>query len=216
MKTSTYRFTSVLSVLVIALTAFGLSGCFSAKPEQVAENYWQAIMAGDEAGAKSLSIDTNEEGLETFIQPADGSRVEFGEATITDDTATIATRLTWTDDQYETTFPIQTVLKKVDGDWKVDTAETRKIFIAAVYDSTLNGLQKAFEETASEFRRLGEELLGTVATELTEAAKELEEDAEEAKSEIEKFLKQIDQNLVEELKKHGAPPPNDPNGSTGI
>ncbi|MGI1679891.1 MAG: hypothetical protein K6L75_14210 [Cellvibrionaceae bacterium] len=201
---------SSFALLLTIAALLSISGCISRSPEDTAKQYWEAIMAGDEAKAKSLVFDNKEEGLETFIQPADGSKVEFGESTITGDTASIATSLTWADEEYDTTFQIETILKKSGKEWKVDTKETRKIFIAAVYNSTLNGLQKAFEETATEFRRLGEELLGTVATELTEASRELQEGAEEAKVEIEKFLKQIDQNLVEELKKHSAPPPADP------
>ncbi len=201
-----------LSTLFFAL-AFSLlllSGCLSRSPEATAKQYWEAIMTGDETKAKTLVIDSEENGLETFIHPSDGSNVEFGEATVVDDSASVETTLTWADDQYDTTFNIETILKKSDGEWKVDTAETRRIFVTAVYNSTLNGLQKAFESTASEFRRLGEELLGSVASELTEATKELEEGAEEAKIEIDKFLKQIDQNLAEELKKYRVPPPPAP------
>ncbi|MGH1470715.1 MAG: hypothetical protein ACRBCS_05950 [Cellvibrionaceae bacterium] len=203
----------LLSAFTLALTVtalFLLSGCIARSPEDTAKQYWEAVMAGDETKAKSLTLAPTKEGLETFIQPADGSQVEFGDTTLTDDTAAIATSLTWADDEYDTTFQIDTILKKSDNEWKVDAEATRKVFISAVYNSTLNGLQQAFEETATEFRRLGEELLGTVATELTEASRELQEGAEEAKVEIEKFLKQIDQNLVEELKKHGSPPPPDP------
>jgi len=156
----------------------------------------------DEQQAKALSVDPEEAGLETFIQPGSGSSVTFGETIIDGENAEVPTVLTWVDENNTVSYQLSTALVKQDKDWQVDAYATRRSLINSVYNSTLTDLQKAFEDSAAEFRRLGEELVEEVSADISEASRELEQNAREAGEELDGFLQKLDQKLVEELKKH--------------
>jgi len=192
----------IIQPLLVSMLLLSLSGCFGTSPEDVARQYWDAVLAGDEQQAKALSVDPEEAGLETFIQPGSGSSVTFGETIIDGENAEVPTVLTWVDENNTVSYQLSTALVKQDKDWQVDAYATRRSLINSVYNSTLTDLQKAFEDSAAEFRRLGEELVEEVSADISEASRELEQNAREAGEELDGFLQKLDQKLVEELKKH--------------
>lgn len=190
------------TIILLALTCLlTLTACSGTGPESIAAQYWDAILDGDEETAKELLADPDQSGPETVIAPGSGSQVSFGEVDMAENTARVATLLEWVDEDNTATYPITTVLVQQDGQWRIDAHATRRSLINSVYQSTLTELQKTFEQSAEEFRKLGEQLVEGMEDELSEAGRVLQENAEQANEELNTFLEKLDEQLVEEIRK---------------
>jgi len=198
-----------------AFLLFGLllSACARNDPEAVAQQYWDAIITGDEEVARRLIAEGSEPSLSAVIEPGSGSRVEIGRVERSSyagptegggDTAEVPTTIHWVDGDESNTFQTETILVFEDGAWKVDPAATRAAFFESVYRSALTGLEAALEESADAFRELGSSLSENMARELSAASRELQQQAEQANEEIKKFVEELDEELQKEIERHRA------------
>ncbi|GAB1266667.1 hypothetical protein NBRC116493_03370 [Aurantivibrio infirmus] len=192
-KTSQLAFCFILLIL---------SACSRNSPEQVANDYWQALFISDEASISTLVFDQEASSLHKILDPGDESKVVFGDIKIEGDIAKVDTLLTWKDSEKESTFGTKTILRKTDDGWKIDTEQTQKVFFDSVYASTLSGLEAALADSANAFLELGDSITNSMAEELSNASQALQQQSEEANQEIQAFLQKLDENLKKELEKH--------------
>lgn len=195
-------------VLALSFTLL-LGGCARNSPEHVAEQYWQAVLAGDAEAAQAWAHPDSSGGLSRMVQPGAGSEISFGETVVDDERAVVETRLEWHDEEEDNTasFTFDTTLGKADGEWKVDTDATRQAFFDSVYRSSLTALEAALQQSVDAFRELSDDVAREMKEELRDASRELRRQSEQANQEIQKFLEELDQDLSEELQQRSGNSP---------
>lgn len=171
-------------------------------PENTAELYWRAILAGDSEAANNLVLAPIELELSQLIQPGANSEVSLGEISIENDTAAIATHLNWVDKEEDVAFDFQTSLALSNDQWKVDADSTQQSFFLRVYElsqsrSSQNTSQQSNDSEPSNTQELNEML-----AELEQTTLELQRQQEQPTDEVEAFLELLDEDLQEEIKKH--------------
>ncbi len=138
---------SLVLLLALCLCAAVLvaAGCGggdkSATPEQVVEKFVKAAMAGDADTAYSLISESSKGEIESKEELVEGvgegvSEYSVGGASISGDTAKVATSLTLKDLEFEMEFDM--ILVKEGGAWKVDLAQTQAEMEKAVEEFMQN------------------------------------------------------------------------------
>lgn len=202
----TPTFKRMSQVVAVTLALVLLSAC-SQSPEEVAQEYWQAVLADDKEKIKSLVKEQSARELSHIIQPGPASAVSFEETTIEADLAQVQTHLQWGEAEERAHFNFDTVLARTDNGWKIEPEATRDEFFDSVYNSTLSGLEAALSQSLESFRALSGEVAREMSTELSKASAELQRQTEQANEEIQKFLKELDKELSQELEKHSGSQP---------
>ncbi|NPV58703.1 MAG: DUF4878 domain-containing protein [Actinobacteria bacterium] len=132
-----------LCIGVAALVVVGCGGGGSSdSPEQVVEKFVKATMAGDADTAYSLISEDSKDEIESKEELVEGvgegvSDYSVGGASVSGDTAKVATSLTLKDIDFEMKFDM--ILVKEGGAWKIDLAQTQ------------TEMEKALEEFMKEF-----------------------------------------------------------------
>lgn len=150
------RYLTTLSVLFLLSTG----GCGAAGgPESVASSFWDAIMAGDKEAAKKYATKNSMADLEIEpAQPGEKRDIELGKAVESDIQATVPTTLiTQTGDQ-ETRVPLNTILIKEDGAWKVDWNQTLASMLGGMMGEMVKGMSEAMKTMSDEMGKSFEEM----------------------------------------------------------
>lgn len=117
-----------LCAAAVMAAGCGGGGDKSATPEEVTEKFVKAAMAGDADTAYSLISESSKGEIEDKEELVEGvgegvSEYSVGKASISGDTAKVATSLTLKDLDFEMKFDM--VLVKEGGAWKIDLAQTQ-------------------------------------------------------------------------------------------
>jgi hypothetical protein len=150
------RTLTTLSVLFLLSTG----GCGAAGgPESVASGFWDAIMAGDKETAKKYATKNSIADLELEPPAAGETRdIELGKAVESDAQASIPTTLiTRTADQ-ESRVPLNTILIKEDGSWKVDWNQTLASMLGGMMGEMVKGMSEAMKTMSEEMGKSMEEM----------------------------------------------------------
>lgn len=136
------------AVILVTLASF-LCGCGSEKDESlaVAKNFWKAMKTRDIEKAKTYATTASAGGL-TINDEADDQDVEitFGEVEIKDGKSTIETNMRTVNDDSQMEIPMQTVLVKENGEWKVDVNLTMMSLFGGAMGAMMETMKDGMEE----------------------------------------------------------------------
>ncbi|MDN3510288.1 MAG: hypothetical protein NG784_03140 [Candidatus Jettenia sp.] len=196
---------SVLSIIVI-------SGCSTEKPPQeAAQKFWDAIKIQDIENARKYATVETRDLIDTARGQFRDTNVTFGKILIDGDTTTIETTLHMDKNGTETTLPLQTILKKEHGEWKVDYRQTRQ---SIKETDTLPDIAKDIQELGKKLSDHMDEALGEIKQKIPEyeekikelgeaASKKMEEVWQRQVAEIKKNIEKLGKILDEVLKEEG-------------
>lgn len=113
----------------------------------VAKKFWDAMNAGDIQTARSYATKKSGAGLQLKRNDTSGGgKVSFGNVKIEDNRTVIETIIQASEGETQLEFPIETILVKEDGQWKVDFDQTLMSMLGGVVGEMIEGLKKGFEE----------------------------------------------------------------------
>jgi hypothetical protein len=193
--------------LLLVTSAFVLLSACSPSPEQVAQEYWQAVLVDDQATIQRLVKEQSTRELSHIIQPGPASTVSFEKTEVAEQQARVQTHLQWGEVDKEAHFNFDTVLARTDDGWKIEPVATRDEFFDSVYNSTLSGLEAALNQSLESFKAVSGEVAREMTMELSKASAELQRQTEQANEEIQEFLNELDRELSQELEKHSGSGP---------
>lgn len=197
-----------LSVLLI----LSMSGCYAEKsPQEVTQKFWEAVITQDiEKARKYTTRETRDLVDVSSTVQFRGAIITFDKITINGNTTSLGTILRVHKDGAEATIiPLQTVLKRENGEWKVDYRETKESIIE----------QDAVSDVVKDLQELGKRLSGHMDEALEEvkqkipeyeeklrrlgvaASKKVEETVQRQLSEIKKGIEELGNILDEVLEK---------------
>jgi hypothetical protein len=143
--------------LLLLLTTAGCDAMGG--PESVARNFWDAIMAGDKAAAQKYAAKNSVAELELEPkQPGEERAIELGKAVESADQVSIPTTLVTTSQDQTQRIPLNTILIKEKGDWKVDWNQTMASMLGGMMGEMMKGMSEAMKGMADEMGKSFEEM----------------------------------------------------------
>ncbi len=113
----------------------------------VARGFWDAVNANDIQLARSYATKKSAAGLQLKDHDAAGSgRVTLGSVKTEGNKTIIETTLRTYDGETELEVPVETILVKEDGQWKVDFDQTLMSMFGGTMGKMIEGFQKGLEE----------------------------------------------------------------------
>lgn len=177
------------------LSIMFIPGCYTNKPPQeVAQYFWDAMKVQDIEGARKHSTMETRNLMTAPDEQLRDVNVKFGKILIDGNTATIETIVHMQRNGTETTLPSQTILKREDGEWRVDYQQTKK------------GLEGSDSpaDIAEDVQKLGQKISNHMDKALDEVKQKIPEYTEQVKKLGEAASKKMDeawQRQVTEIKK---------------
>lgn len=177
---------SATFTLLLASVLF--SGCaHQAPPEEVAKNFWQAVVANDLETAKSLVAKDSLQNPDLLGNKDEMLKsVEIGTATTNESSAEVATTLIGMNNDAETRLPITTFLVKEDEAWKVDGQQSVNALVASSVNQMMSGmtgdLSAIGEELSKSITSGLQEFMGAFSKELPTLRQELNKLSDEEKT----------------------------------
>ncbi|MDR4503352.1 MAG: hypothetical protein MRK01_00995 [Candidatus Scalindua sp.] len=115
--------------IFVLLSSILISGCLESKPpQQIARYFWDAIEAKDTDTAHKYATVASQDRIDLLEERFKVTEVTFGKILIDGDTTTIETTIQILKSGSDETMPLQTVLVKEMGLWKVDYMQTKSTF----------------------------------------------------------------------------------------
>ncbi len=187
-----------------------VSGCMQAEdPKNVAQQYWQAMQAGDYAKARSLVSTNSQSSFDDFANPPGSHKPELNAVALTASRTTVTTII----NNGNTSAQFDTVLVMQNGQWVVDVGATQippprsaleqrmKDMVEQLSNAVDDNMQ-TMEETLGESVNLLNDLLQSGAQELSESVtqgmNELNNSIHDAMRKLEKRRQQQDASLSDE------------------
>jgi len=136
------------AVVVMTLACI-LCGCGSDKDESlaVAKSFWKAMKDRDIEQARSYAtassagaLSLNEDAKDQDVQ------ITFGDVEIKDGKSTIDTHMRASSDDTQMEIPMQTVLVKEEGKWKIDVNLTMMSLFGGAMGAMMEGMKDGMEE----------------------------------------------------------------------
>ncbi len=140
-----------LRLLIVLLLLNSLAGCmFSSESQQakeVAERFWQAMIAGDFNKAKNLSTWDSAQYLQYLSSKSVAAkRFEIGEIRVEAATAEVATIL-YSGDKGDMPIPVRTVLVRDQNGWLVDVQKTMGSMVSGAMGAVVDQLNNFMENS---------------------------------------------------------------------
>lgn len=199
-------------VYVAIVTSTFVSGCYTDKPPQeVAQHFWNAMKIQDTENARKYATTSTRTLIDTSNGQFKDVVVTFGRIIIDGDSTTIETTVRVQKNGTETPIPLQTILKKEDGEWRVDYAQTKKTIKE---DEAFSDIAKKLEALGGKLSERMDEALGEIKQKMPEyeekmkkageaASKKLDEALQRYVTEIKKGMEKLGGILDDVLKKEG-------------
>jgi len=141
-------------------------------PEGVAERFWRAVAAGDVEEAVGLSSTPSAHRIERLAARKPLTAIEVGTPVVAGDRAEVETRLV----RGAVSLVFPTTLERIDGEWRVDDAESTQAFHQAVLEASMAGLNDVLQEGAGVISDVVEDGLEQATEAMREALEQLERD----------------------------------------
>jgi len=138
--------TRSLAVLAALLLAPLACERFDPAPRELAEGFWEALSAGDFAAASALSDAAGPAPVRKLADELPLEGVELGDILRNESSAVVKTRGHLRSLDVDVDF--NTHLTRVDGEWRVDLAETRGDLRSNALSASFGKVQQAFAESA--------------------------------------------------------------------
>ena len=197
-------------ICLVSLAVTVMSGCRMDKtPQEVAQCFWNAMKVHDIENVRKHTTTSAHTLLDSSHEQFKDADVTFGKIVIDGDITTIDTTLRLPKHGTETSVQFQTVLKKENGEWKVDYAQTKETIKE---DQSFSDISKSLEELSDKLTEHMNETLGEIKQKMPEyeekmrklgevASKKMEEALQRYTTEIKKGIEKLSGILDEVLKK---------------
>lgn len=197
-------------ICLVSLAVTVMSGCRMDKtPQEVAQCFWNAMKVQDIENVRKHTTTSTRTLLDSSHEQFKDADVTFGKIVIDGDITTIDTTLRLPKHGTETSVQFQTVLKKENGEWKVDYAQTKETIKE---DQSFSDISKSLEELSDKLTEHMNETLGEIKQKMPEyeekmrklgevASKKMEEALQRYTTEIKKGIEKLSGILDEVLKK---------------
>lgn len=131
-----------------------LAACGSANdPRSVAEGFWQAMMERDIEKARGYTTAESGKTLKLRDNGEGDVNVAVGEMTEKESEVTFATTMTSTVDGQEQKIPLETILVREDGTWKVDANRTMFSIFGGAVGQMMGAMKKGFQDMGRAMQR---------------------------------------------------------------
>ena len=144
------RAQAILVVFVIAMTS--LFGCSSSgdTPIEVAQNFWSAMEERDIEKARSFATEETAGSVKINDEAGDQEvDIVFGEVSVEDDRAVVATTMVNAGDDSEMKIAMETVLVVENDMWKVDVDQTFMSLFGGAVGAMMEQMGEAMKEGMS-------------------------------------------------------------------
>lgn len=182
-------------VYVAIVTITFISGCYSDNPPQeTAQYFWDAMKVQDVENGRKYATTSTRTLIDTSDEQFKDAVVTFGKIIIDGDITTIDTSVRLQKHGTETTIPLQTILKKEDGEWRVDYAQTKETIKE---DDTFSDIAKKLEALGGKLSERMDEAFGEIKQKMPEYEEKMKQVGEAASKKLDEAL----QRYVTEIKK---------------
>jgi hypothetical protein len=140
---------SLVILFSLSLLLFGCGG--KSDQVEIAKKFWSALEAQDletarryatTETAQSLTINEDQQNREIDIA--------FGEVSQEDGKSLVATTITTSNEGIEMDIPLQTVMVKEGGEWKVDVNQTMMSMFGGAMGAMMEGLTESMKDGMEE------------------------------------------------------------------
>lgn len=182
-------------VYLTIVTITFVSGCYRDKsPQEVAQHFWDTMKIQDMENARKYATTSTRTLIDTSNEQFKDAFVTFGKIVIDGDLTTIETTARVQKHGTETTIPLQTILKKEDGEWRVDYAQTKETIQE---DDTFFDIAEKLETLGGKLSERMDEALGEIKQKMPEYEEKMKKAGEAASKKLDEAL----QRYVTEIKK---------------
>ncbi len=197
--------------LIAIASLLTLSACMQAQdPKQVAEQYWQAIKAGDIATARTLVSSDSQQAFDDYQQlPAD-KKLPLDAVAVTTSSAHVTTVM----NSGEISKQFDTILVLQNGQWVIDARQTRipqpDVSLQQHFDELGNQLGDSLENNMSGMEKSldeGLQLLNEFMQEGTrDMGKTLDKGLQEMNEKMRAAIEKLKQRREQQLQQAPTPP----------
>ena len=184
-----------MKIFLIAASLFLVTGCLQAEdPKNVAQQYWQAIQAGDTATARTLVTADTQAAFDEYVKLPDENKIPLNAVALTDSRTVVTTIV----NSGNTSKQFDTVLVMRNGQWLVDASETRIPAPPTDVEKQLNEMAEKFSSSAEKNLEHLEQSLGEGMQLLDEL---MREGSKEMGESFNKGMKEFNESLNEAIEK---------------
>jgi hypothetical protein len=136
-------------VLVVVLLALA-GACGSGDgPRDVSANFWGALVDGDAEAARQWATPETAGSIQANGDGGNGDYT-LGEPIVEEGKATVPTTLVSNDNGMTSTYDLQTVLVRHEGEWRVDVNRTMMSMFGGAMEAMMEGMGDAMEDAMGE------------------------------------------------------------------
>lgn len=188
------------TLLTVASMVILLCACTAKEPDDIAKQYWRAMMTGDLEALEAVVTENSLAFIETVRTPEEGSEFSLGEIQRIDDgRIEIDTTVTMVQEGNRTVNHISTVLMKENNAWKVNLPQTRRGLYASLLDNAFSDMGSSLQDGAAALKELSAQFASEVNAEinddLLDATKALKQQTQQANDTIQRALDDIQKEL---------------------
>jgi hypothetical protein len=135
--------------ILMGVLACVIIGCSSGSKDalSVAKEFWAALEDQNLEKAKSYAtIETRNSLQLNEREENEDVEIEFGEVTVEDSQTRVQTTMRSIGEESETTIPLETVLVKEEGEWRVDVDQTMMSLFGGAMGRMMEGLGEAMKD----------------------------------------------------------------------
>ena len=149
-------------------------GVTAPSPQQVAEQFWEALRAGDLAAAREHASASSATFVDSMGDDRRIEEVRLGETLQSERSAIVRTELVTATEAGRQHSSFDTHLVRESDEWRVDVRATEREMTAAIFAASLQQVGEALGEGVQEFSEALEESAEDMKRAIREALEELE------------------------------------------
>ncbi len=204
-RCSLRRFTALLPLLLATL----LAGCFGPEtPEEVAAEFWSAVIENDADAAVDTSTLTDPARFDGFDKNWNGYQAELGKLVVEGSKAQIDTVLSKPDGSDR---EVITWLVQRDEEWKVDYERTQRSVRGGVFGDLFNrmtnlgrDLEESLNQSADEANRKLDKLLNELEANQEAFTRQADQALQTYSAQLQQSLKSMDESIQQTLQEQSS------------
>jgi hypothetical protein len=160
--------------IVTALLLILACGGSAPSPQQVAEEFWEALRTGDTASARACASASSALLVAALGEDRRIEEIRLGETLSSERSAIVRTSLVTATEAGRQHTSFDTHLVRESEEWKVDVQATEREMTAAIFAASLRQIGEALGQGVQEFSEALEESAEEMKRAIREALDELE------------------------------------------
>jgi len=161
---------AIAAVLPLVLAC----GVTAPSPQQVSEQFWEALRTGDIAAAKTHASASSALLVDAMGEDLRIEEVRLGETLQSERSAIVRTSLVTATEAGQRHTSFDTHLVRESEEWKVDVQATERELTAAIFSASLRQVGEALGQGVHEFSKAIEEGTAEMKRAISEALEELQ------------------------------------------